>query len=576
MAHEALAVADKRIDINVGGNAGRKFADLADKVLVARAAVDAFAASAAAAVKAFADMEAEQGRLQRQLKQTGLSAAEVAQTMSDLTREFQENASRLNVSVEEQSSAFRKLAIESKNAETAHKDFALAMDIAAGKGIDLAEATELVRKVRSGDLGDLKTYTSLTKDEGAALEKVSDEAVRVAKGMGVLSREYKGAAEETKGLSEQLGGAEQDLKLLQTAVGELIVVVGSSAAKNADTLYGAFADLFDLTDSHELTFHNFAVGMSNFAKEAKAAINELKYLGEAGDIKRDTEAYLQASIDRLKSGMGQEGGLLGEGTITPIPESAPIRKKKPPKKPPRRRSTEPVVDTSGSFLGGFGATDEDLKREKISIESAAEAERARAEAVAATVDAYNDLIDTQNRGVQIAKEMAAEDKRRADAEKKAIEEQRKAKEIATKESIAVADAAAQASADIAGAFIDDEAAKAHISAIIEGARSIADFATGNIPGGIGHAAAAVQFEVAAAMGGKGGGAAATGGGAASAKAGASLQNEAGRSVGESLGTTPKESGGLTVVINAHSVSKLTNEEARSLARSLRSELRTRA
>lgn len=74
--------------------------------------------------------------------------------------------------------------------------------------------------------------------------------------------------------------------------------------------------------------------------------------------------------------------------------------------------------------------------------------------------------------------------------------------------------------DAAGSFIDDEQAKAAVASAFEVASSIASFATGDIAGGIAHAAAATAF-AAVAAGAGGGGAAATAGGSGGASAGAS-------------------------------------------------------
>ncbi len=64
---------------------------------------------------------------------------------------------------------------------------------------------------------------------------------------------------------------------------------------------------------------------------------------------------------------------------------------------------------------------------------------------------------------------------------------------------AAPDAIAAAGA-VAGAFIDNEREKAAVMALVEAAASIASFATGNIPGGIAHGAAAALYGVAAGTG----------------------------------------------------------------------------
>jgi len=70
-----------------------------------------------------------------------------------------------------------------------------------------------------------------------------------------------------------------------------------------------------------------------------------------------------------------------------------------------------------------------------------------------------------------------------------------------------------ASAKVAAGFIDDQRIQAIVMAAIETAHSIASFASGNIKGGVMHAAAAVAFGVAAAKAGGSAGAGAGGGAA---------------------------------------------------------------
>jgi hypothetical protein len=88
--------------------------------------------------------------------------------------------------------------------------------------------------------------------------------------------------------------------------------------------------------------------------------------------------------------------------------------------------------------------------------------------------------------------------------------------------------------DAAGSFIEDEQAKAAVASAFQVASSIASFATGDIAGGIAHAAAATAF-AAVAAGAGGGGAAATAGGSGGASAGASGDRDQQGGFGDSGG-----------------------------------------
>jgi hypothetical protein len=105
------------------------------------------------------------------------------------------------------------------------------------------------------------------------------------------------------------------------------------------------------------------------------------------------------------------------------------------------------------------------------------------------------------------------------------------------------DGTISASGAAAAAFVDDEKSKAAILAITETAASIAAFATGNVPGGIAHAASAAIYA------GVAGGAIPSGGAGGATAAGGEAATTGGGTVAGTAGQAGAGGGGVTQVFN---------------------------
>ena len=120
---------------------------------------------------------------------------------------------------------------------------------------------------------------------------------------------------------------------------------------------------------------------------------------------------------------------------------------------------------------------------------------------------------------------------------------------------------------VAGAFVEGEQAKAAVAAITEAAASAASFAIGDIPGGVGHAAAAVLYA------GVAGGAIGGGGGGAAGGAGAGAGGGGGGFAAPSSGTAPAgQQGpqGQAIVINFNAPLTTRQEIGKGVQLALRS------
>ena len=146
---------------------------------------------------------------------------------------------------------------------------------------------------------------------------------------------------------------------------------------------------------------------------------------------------------------------------------------------------------------------------------------------------------------------------------------------AHKKDMEALDAGVQAGQQLAGAFIKDEGMKAVISGGIETARAISAGASGNIPGAIGHGAAAAQFFAVAAQAGAGGGKKRkTGRGGGGSQSGASMSRER-EAVGRIGGGKGSSAAPAPVVINVSPTFLPHQEQVRQFADDLEREARTR-
>jgi hypothetical protein len=149
-----------------------------------------------------------------------------------------------------------------------------------------------------------------------------------------------------------------------------------------------------------------------------------------------------------------------------------------------------VTPEESGFLGDFVMTTEDTqyKSGMIALEALEEAWAGISDTASDAGDVMAGVLDDVAAGAEGTVEK--------------VEEVEEAQWSASDAALA----AGHGAAGIASMFIDSEAAKAGIRATMEVAESIAAFATpGGVPAGIAHAAAAVQFGIAAGMGSGGGG-----------------------------------------------------------------------
>ena len=565
----------------------------AEQTKKAAAALAVLVVMAAKSVKAFADQDAATGRLSRAYDQAGASAKDFA----DAQDEIRKNGRELGVSVREQTDALRALADATGDVAKSREGLNLAMDIASQKNISLEAAAEKVAKVHLGEVEVLKELGILTKDEAEALGQVESQSERTSIAMQALTEKFDGAAKANKGSADEMAAMKIVAEGLEEAIGDNVDALGDFGTGLIGSLAMAATGANSAADGLEamrkgLTDNASAIreaigdvdalvrGLSSLDALDKASIIAPLMLGPAG-VPLALANLARTAPDAISAGRTQEAVIAGgqpAGMDFGVDEGLDVSGSTTGSVSSRIKRAKKKGDGGPA---GFDFTPDELRADEEAA-SLARAKRSEEEAAAhaAFAEMKAEEIRLQNEQ-NLATEIYQE---RIDGASQAWRDNQaaevlKAQELALKKSNDAAQMGLGIAGNLAGQFIEGEGAKAVISAAVEGAKALSAAAT---PGGqasaLGHAAAAGQYLVAAALAGKSGGSSGGGGGGtASAAPAAPVANEAGGLVGAGLGgPSSGNAQGIGIVVNFSSVSKPTPEEARVIADAVADEMRTRA
>lgn len=205
----------------------------------AKVAGTAFAAFAAAdvatdflmdATKAAEEDKKSQALLANQLKETNNATDDQIDTVEDNINAL---SRQTGVMDDDLRPAYAALARATGDTETANRELAIAMDIAAGRGVDLATVTAAMEKAHNGNIGALGRLGVATKDaEGNTLS--------LEEAMAKASETYKGAAEAAVTPGQRMSVAFNELK--EQVGTALLPVMENLSTFMADTLLPAFQD----------------------------------------------------------------------------------------------------------------------------------------------------------------------------------------------------------------------------------------------------------------------------------------------------------------------------------------------
>lgn len=220
---------------------------------VAKAAAGAFVAGFAAdqvvdflgdATKAAEEDKKSQALLANQLRETNKATdaqiAKVEDSINALSRQT-------GVADDKLRPAFAALARSTGDTEEAQRELALAMDIAAGRGVDLETVTAALEKAHNGNIGALSRLGVATKDaEGNTLS--------LEQAMAKAADTYAGAAEAAVTPSERMSVAWGELKEQVGTV--LLPVLEKLSTWAAETLLPAMQNAITWIQTNWPTFEH--------------------------------------------------------------------------------------------------------------------------------------------------------------------------------------------------------------------------------------------------------------------------------------------------------------------------------
>jgi len=204
---------------------------------VAKAAAGAFAAGYVAD-KAVAFLEDSAKAAQEDLKSQALLATQLKTSVGATDAQVKSTEDFINkleratgVADDDLRPALASLARGTKDTDQAQRELAIAMDIAAARGVDLTTVTSAMEKAHNGNIGALGRLGVATKDaEGNTLS--------LEQAMAGAAETYKGAAEAAVTPGQRMSVAFQELK--EQVGTALLPVLNALSTYMADTLLPAF------------------------------------------------------------------------------------------------------------------------------------------------------------------------------------------------------------------------------------------------------------------------------------------------------------------------------------------------
>ena len=218
------ATADKALEAfdKVKAKSSDSYAALKTGAVVAAGAVIAGLGEATAAA---AEHEVSVSKLEQAYKNAGVSTDDMKSSLEEIDK----SSRRTGQSTEDNIAAYAKLVTATKSTTTAHKDLAVAQDLAAFKGISVSEATTDVIKASEGS-------TRALKELGIATTDSSGKALSATQVMANLTTAVHGQADAFGDTaSGQMARYKESLDQTKVAIGEALlpgveVAVGDAPA----------------------------------------------------------------------------------------------------------------------------------------------------------------------------------------------------------------------------------------------------------------------------------------------------------------------------------------------------------
>lgn len=207
-----------------------------------------------AAVNAAADDAAAQEKLAQSLKNTtGATDAQIA-AAEDYISTLSKSAA---ISDDELRPALATLALGFKDQEEAQKALALATDVSAGTGKDLATVTQAMMKAAQGNTGALKKM-------GVEVKNADGSAKSLDQIMADMAKTFEGQAAVAAGSTAgQMKLAQIQFAEMQETIGaKLLPVVAAFATFLVDTLFPAIGTVINFITDHQDVWIALGIGIA--------------------------------------------------------------------------------------------------------------------------------------------------------------------------------------------------------------------------------------------------------------------------------------------------------------------------
>lgn len=227
-------------------------------------------------VQKYAELDAASGRLANSFTKAGASADDMAKAEALAT----EMARRGQASRLDSINSLRLLTDASGSATQAIDDYRLAVDIASQTGKSASEASDILAKVRNGEVEALKDLRGLNKDLAADLGKIEDSTLRTEVALQFLSESYEGAAEANAGLIDRQAAFKLSLEDLESAAGNVAGAIGEGAVG----LVGSFGKLIGVIKEGADPVATLSGAFNNFGSAIREVVQPMQDLVEAGGL----------------------------------------------------------------------------------------------------------------------------------------------------------------------------------------------------------------------------------------------------------------------------------------------------
>lgn len=259
---------------------GKSLGNMKTQALAAAAGVAAVAAATTSAVKAYAEQENVERKLQFAIRTTTATQEEANAAFQKFVSMAAENQETTLFGDEDQLEAAQRLLIATQDVTRAQEGLNIAADLATISGGNLVSVAEKLGQVYNGNVAPLQRFGILTKDQITDLNKVEDVSQRVAIAMEAVREKTSGARTEISQTAQTLAQLENDGGDAEQAMGKMAL----AAANLGLTIVGNTQDMEEGTST-----------LTHYANAWNAFADDLNDIAQAWDEVSLSEAFAPTS-----------------------------------------------------------------------------------------------------------------------------------------------------------------------------------------------------------------------------------------------------------------------------------------